>query len=617
MDELAKTRESLRLVELGSSLMEEGHFLNAAEHFDQATRLAPTNASIHLFLGNALLYAGDFKKAAAAYQKAININPIYVEAHNNLGAAKRESHQLHEAIEHFKAALAINPTYYDATLNLGTTYQDADMPIEALASFRAAFAMQPQNTEIASQIVHLQQQLCEWNNLDQLSDHLIQSVSEPPKPDQPFLIPPFAFLTLHHPTTPAQQWKCAHAWTDGPRGMFRHLPAVEFPEQAQKSGQTKSRPRIRIGYLSADFRYHATAFLITELIEAHNRERFEIYAYSYGPNDQSVYRKRIEQSVDCFREVSNASFEDTAKQIREDDIDILVDLKGLTQQARTEVLGFRPAPIQVNFLGYPSTMGTRLVDYIIVDSFITPIEQQPYYSEQLVQLPGCYQPNDHFSKLNSSPPDRSQHGIPPDAFVFCAFNNSYKIGPRIFDVWMELLRDLPSSVLWLFETNQAMVTNLTREAAMRGIPAERLIFSKSVDRQAHLARLPCADLFLDTFPVSGHTTASDTLRAGLPLLTIVGETFVSRVAGSLLRTLALDELIATNYREYQQKALDLARNPNLLASFKQQLHIALSQSSLFKPIDFARKLETAFEIMWLRHCRGEAPSPLPIPTVDR
>lgn len=616
MDESAKTEESLRMAKLGSAMMEAGDFANAAELFERASQLASTNASIYLFLGNAWLYSGDFTKAAAAYQKATNLDPTYVEAHNNLGAAKREGHQLHEAIEHFKTALSINPSYLDATLNLGTTYQDANMPMEALTSFRAAFAMQPTNTEIASQIVHLQQQLCDWRNLDPLSELLIQNVSNPTQSDQPFLIPPFAFLTVHQPTTPAQQWKCAHAWTDGPRGILRLPPTTAFSDHAKKREQSPTNSRIRVGYLSADFRYHSTAFLVTELLKAHNRERFEIFAYSYGPNDQSVYRKRIEQNVDTFSEMSDVSFEGTAKQIHADDIDILVDLKGLTQHARTEVLGFRAAPIQVSFLGYPSTMGTRLVDYIIVDSFITPIEQQPYYSEKLVQLPGCYQPNDHLSELDSIPTERSQHGLPPDAFVFCAFNNSYKIGPRIFDVWMELLRDLPSSVLWLFETNPAMVNNLIREAALRGIPAERLIFSKSVDRQAHLARLRCADLFLDTFPVSGHTTASDALRAGLPLLTLVGETFVSRVAGSLLKTLGLDDLIATNFLEYHQKALSLARNPNLFANVKQRLQTSLSQSSLFNPQHFARKLEAAFEIMWLRYCRGEAPSPIQMPTQD-
>ncbi len=612
MDKSIHVEDSLRCVELASSMLREGQFNEAIALFERARTLNPIRPEIQLFLGNALLYAGNFARAADAYEKALELNPAYVEAHNNLGAAKRESHQLLEAIEHFKAALKLKPDFYDALMNLGTTYQDADMPSDALDAFRSVLAIQSDNIEILVQIVHLQQQICDWTNLDQLTNRLIHFIDEPTISNSPYLIPPFAFLALHNPTSCSQQLRCSQAWTDGPVGLFQHLP-MGIPaanEQARITPVTSGK--IRIGYLSADFRYHATAFLITELLEAHHRDRFEIFAYSYGPNDQSQYRKRIERSVDCFREIVTLSFEEAANQIKNDSIDILVDLKGLTQQARTEILGFRPAPIHVNFLGYPSTMGTRFVDYIIVDPFIAPIEQQPYFTEQLVHLPDCYQPNDRFFPMEDAPVERSDFGLPSNAFVFCAFNNSYKISPQMFDVWIEILKEIPFSVLWLFETNSAMVKNLKREAIGRGLSADRLVFSKSVDRQAHLARLQCADLFLDTFPVSGHTTASDALRAGLPLITIVGETFVSRVAGSLLHTLGLNELIAVDFDDYREKALALAKNPAQLQLLKQQLQNRLVQSSLFQSAEFARNLEFAFEIMWQRQQRGEAPSPIQI-----
>jgi protein O-GlcNAc transferase len=613
MDEAARVRESLRCVELASSLLQEGHFNEAIKLFENALILDPRRPEIHLYYGNALLYAGSFAHAAQAYQNAIALNPAYVEAHNNLGAAKRESHRLHEAIEHFKAALKLNPNFFDAAMNLGTTYQDANLPTEALAAFRAALALRPNSLEILVQIVHLQQQLCDWTNIDLLTNQLIQRFDERPNGNDSYLIPPFALLALHHPTSPAQQLKCSRAWTDGPIGLFSNLPAMML--LPPRTAQLDSTPphKIRVGYLSADFRYHATAFLIAELLEAHNREQFEIFAYSYGPNDHSTCRTRLERSVDCFRDIATTSFQEAADQIRKDSIDVLVDLKGLTQQARTEILGFRPAPIQVNFLGYPSTMGTRFVDYIIADPFIVPFDQQPHFTEKLVHLPDCYQPNDRLFSIENTSEVRSSFGLPTNDFVFCAFNNSYKISPRMFDVWIEILNGLPSSVLWIFETNPAMARNLKQEAKTRGVSEDRLVFSKNVDRHAHLARLQCADLFLDTFPVSGHTTASDALRAGLPLITIVGETFVSRVAGSLLNTLELNDLIATNFDDYRDKALALALSPNLLVRLKQQLRANLLQSSLFKPDAFASHLEAAYKIMWQRNQRGEAPSLIQIP----
>ena len=286
------------------------------------------------------------------------------------------------------------------------------------------------------------------------------------------------------------------------------------------------------------------------------------------------------------------------ERIAADGVDILVDLKGYTQDARTQILAFRPAPIQVNYLGYPGTMGAPFMDYILVDDFVVPPDQQPFFTEKLVHLPGCYQVNDSQREISPQTPSRAECGLPEKGFVFCCFNNSYKITPEMFDVWMGLLKAVPGSVLWLLEGNRFVPANLCREAEARGVAAERLVFAPRKPLPEHLARHRLADLFLDTFPVNAHTTASDALWAGCPVLTLAGETFVSRVAGSLLRTVGLPELVTTSLEDYQAMALRLARDPELLAHVRARLEANRKNCPLFDGGQFARNLEKAYATMW-------------------
>ena len=336
--------------------------------------------------------------------------------------------------------------------------------------------------------------------------------------------------------------------------------------------------RIALGYLSADFRTHPVAQLIVETFERHDRARFAVHGYSYGRDDGTPFRRRLAGAFDRFIDLQEASLAEAVRQITADEVDILIDLTGYTRHARTAILAFRPAPIQVNYLGYPGTMGTATVDYILVNPFVVPPEQQPFFTEKLVHLPDCYQPNDGKREIASRAVSRVECGLPEKGFVFCSFNASYKIGPDVFETWMILLKAVPGSVLWLLEDNRFAPGNLRREAEARGVAASRLVFAPRLPLAEHLARHQAADLFLDTFPVNAHTTASEALWAGLPLLTIAGETFVSRVAGSLLRTVGLAELVTSCLDDYRAMALRLANDPGLLADLR---------AARIQPQDFA------------------------------
>ncbi len=366
---------------------------------------------------------------------------------------------------------------------------------------------------------------------------------------------PFTFLTLPVVTTAEQQLRCARQWVDRQlraiSGAGRSL--AHHPPAGPKS-------KITIAYLSADYHSHATAWLIAELIEKHDRGRFAVFGYSYGPDNRGPTRRRLVEAFDRFVDVKDTSHMAAAQRIAADGVNILIDLKGYTKDARTEILAFRPAPLQVNFLGYPGTMGAEFMDYILVDNYIVPPGRQPFFTEKLVYLPGCYQVNDSRREISGNTPSRQECRLPADGFVFCSFNNSYKITPQMFEVWMRLLKAVPGSVLWLLEGNPFVSANLCREAEARGVAGERVIVAPRLPLSEHLARHRLADLFLDTFPVNAHTTASDALWAGLPVLTLAGETFVSRVAGSLLRTMGLPELIATSLEDYEATARRLARD---------------------------------------------------------
>ena len=392
-------------------------------------------------------------------------------------------------------------------------------------------------------LVHQYQHMCDWSHLDSAARQVIDSVMRAPG-DQSLTAAatPFAFIVSPIPTSAAQQLLCASQWVE-----VRYKGIMELGKQLRLTQARPAKSKITLGYLSADFHGHATAYLIAELIEKHDRSRFNVVGYSCGPDDKSAMRQRLKQAFDDFVDVEPCSHQEAARRIAADGVDILIDLKGYTTDSRTDILALRPAPIQVNYLGFPGTMGAPFIDYIVVDDFIVPADQQPYFTEKLVHLPGCYQVNDSRREIAPHTPTRAACGLPDTGFVFCSFNNSYKITTEIFDVWMDLLKEVPGSVLWLLEANRFVPANLRREAEARGVAGQRLIFAPHRPLPEHLVRYRLADLVLDNFPVNAHTTASDALWVGCPIVTIAGETMVSRVAGSLLRVLGLPDLITRSF----------------------------------------------------------------------
>jgi predicted O-linked N-acetylglucosamine transferase (SPINDLY family) len=587
---------------LGNALKALDRLEEAVAHFQQAVTLKPIFAEAHCNLGWTLQEQGRLGEAVASYLQALALKPGYAVACNNLGNALKAQGQLAEATAQFRQAVAFEPAFAEAYNNLGLALQEQGKFEEASAAYRQALALKPAYAQAETHLMHLSQQLCEWSNLDDLFDRQLQLVSAQPSAR----ISPFIILSI--PSSPAQQLACARSW------VVNHLaPIARLRDGLGFSFTRRSKRRLRIGYLSADFRQHPVACLIAELFELHDRRSFEVLGYSYGPDDGSELRKRLARACDRFVDITAASYADAARRIHADGIDILVDLMGYTKAARTEIVALRPAPVQVNYLGYPGTMGADFIDYIITDRFITPPGQEPFFSEQFACLPDCYQINDRRRAVAESIPARKECGLPENGLVLCGFHNPFKITPRLFDVWMRVLREIPGSVLWLRRPGREAVANLHREAKVRRVDPERLVFQPSVSFGQYMAHLRMADLFLDTVPYNAQTTASDALWAGLPVLTCAGEPFASRVAGSLLTAIGLPELITYSLPEYEARALHLARNPAELAGLRERLAKNRLTAPLFDSKRYTRHLEKAYRLMWENYASGKAPMRIEVP----
>jgi protein O-GlcNAc transferase len=576
---------------LGNALKKQGNLAGAIDCYRQALKRTPDDPEVHNNLGNTLQEQGKLDEAADCLRRAVQLKPNYAEAHNNLGNALKEQGNVDEAVACYRRTLEFTPDNAEANYNLGNALKELGKLDEAVACYRRALELKPSHAAALGSLVHWLQHQCCWEGLEVLSRRLIEIVdTENGGTASP--VSPFVFLALPELTTAEQQLRCARQWVE------RKLKAGGQPGRKRTWTRPACASKITVGYLSADFHAHATAWLIAEMIEQHDRDRFAVLGYSYGPDDGSPTRRRMVNAFDRFVDVKNASFEEAARRILADEVDILVDLKGFTKNARTEILALRPAPIQVSYLGYPGTMGADFIDYVLVDDFVVPAEQQPYFAEKLVHLPGSYQVNDSRREVSLHTPTRAECGLPKDGFVFCAFNNSYKITAPMFGVWMDLLKAIPGSVLWLLEWNRFVADNLRREAVNWGVAAERLVFAPLKPMPEHLARHGLADLFLDTLPCNAHTTASDALWVGCPVLTLPGQTFASRVAGSLLRAIGLPELITTSLDDYRALTLRLAQDADLLAQLRTRLEANRKTSPLFDGRQFARNIEKAFAAMW-------------------
>jgi protein O-GlcNAc transferase len=578
------------LYNLGTCLRELKRAPDAERHLRKLAAIAPADADGLFQLGELLYEDGRLTEAVGILQRAFELAPRNSLLAFYIGIALMRTGNPTAAADALRQAIAIETDFPDAQINLGNALGMAGRHEEALLHYREASRLRPDNPVYSGALLNEMQHACDWDGMPALIERQRRSLEL--QPEAP--IHPFHLLSL--PSTRAEQLQCA-------RNYSAHV--VRAYAAAGQNGETRrtGAERIRIGYLSADFHEHATAYLIAEMLELHDRRRFEIAAYSWGPDTAGAMQSRLRGALERFVDVRALSGAQAASAIREHGVDILVDLKGYTQDARSDIVALRPAPIQVSYLGFPGTMGAPFIDYFIADRFTVPPGHEADYSEKLVFMPGCYQVNDR-KRAAAAAPAREALGLPVQGFVFCAFHQSYKILPEVFAAWMRLLQAVPGSVLWLLESNPLAVANLRREAQRAGIGAGRLVFAPKLAQDAHLARLAAADLYLDTFPCNAHTTASDALWAGLPVITCAGETFASRVAGSLLHAVGLPELVTASLPDYESLAQRLAASPAELRGLRERLKTSLHSTALYDTPRFVRHLEAAYEQMWSDHQAG-------------
>jgi predicted O-linked N-acetylglucosamine transferase (SPINDLY family) len=575
----------------GNVLRDLKRFEEALASYDKALSVAPGYAEILNSRGNALCDLNRMEDALASYDKAFALKPSYAEALNNRGVALRELKRFEEALASYDKALTIKPDYADALYNRGNVLSELKRFEESLASHERALAIKPDHPYAFSARADCALKSCDWIRTAELEDELRAHVTE-----QRSIITPFTLLGY---------WSDSSLQLKSARSFIEDKIPMSPPPLW--SGTAYRHERLRIAYLSAGFNRSAMAHLIAELFELHDRSRFEVIGVSYGIDDKSEVRSRIIKSFDQFFDVRKNADRDVARLLNQLEVDIAVDLMGYTQDGRFEILAHRPAPVQISYLGYPGTMGADFIDYVIADNIVLPFEQQPFYSEKIVQLPDCYLVNDSQRRAADRTPTRLEAGLPEGAFVFCCFNNNYKITAPVFDAWMRLLHAVKGSVLWLLSDNAGAQTNLRKHAAARGIDPARLVFAGRVSTEDHLARHRLADLFLDTLPYNAHTTASDALWMGLPVLTCCGETFVGRVAASILHAVGLAELVTHSLADYEALAWRLASEPTLLQSVRRKINQSRSNCPLFDTDRFRRHMEGAYLRTWEIWQRGESP----------
>ena len=566
---------------------------------DRALELQPDYAHVHNNRGTILSDLRRFEEALASYERALQLEPDYAEALNNRGNALVVLERTEEALVSYDRALRARPGYAHALSNLGNALGDLRRPDEAARVYARLLDLAPDHEYALGRMFHSRLRCCDWAQYAENGSRIVQAVKEGRKADAPL-----TFLAVSD--SAELQLACARAYA---RDRYPPSPAPLW------TGQPYRHDRIRVAYVSADFRDHAVSCLTVGLFEAHDRDRFDAIALSLHPEDQSVTGRRVKAAFSRFFDVSRKGDREVAALLRDMEVDIAVDLTGFTADARSRIFAHRGAPIQVNYLGFPATMGAEYIDYIIADRFVIPEDMRAHYAEKVVYLPDTFQANDGKRRIAETTPTREEVGLPESGFVFCSFNNSYKINPRFFEVWMRLLRSVNGSVLWLVADNASVRDNLRAEAAKREVEPRRLVFAPRIQYAEHLARLRLADLFLDSLPFNAGTTASDALWAGVPVLTCAGEAFAARMAGSLLHAVDLPGLITFRIEDYEALALRLATVPGDLARIRATLASNRADCPLFDTDRFRRNIEAAYLAMWERYQRGEAPDCIRVGTL--
>jgi len=624
-----KGRSAAANYNLGNALGDLGRHAETLAAVDRALALEPNYAEAHHLRAAALRHLGRAEEAIASCAKAIALAPKAAYAHNEMGVILAGLERHEESLGHYERALACDPRHLHATHNRGVALRMLGRADEALAAYGQALALKPDFAEAVASLAILQQLLkrpveaaasyerllalapdydfalgslfserllaCDWRDYDALRTRIADATRAGKRADKPFTLMAFS-------DDPALHLQSARIFA---ASRYTRAAAAASPLPVRAAPPER---RLKIAYISADFRDHAVAYLIANLFEAHDRSRFEIHGISVGPDSDGSMRKRIVAAFDGFTDMRAKNDIEIAAFMRAQDYDIAVDLMGYTADARTGVLARRVAPVQVNYLGYPGTMGADFIDYILVDPTVAPPGSDAHFAEKIVRLPHCYQANDTKRIVASPAPTRAQAGLPEGAFVFCCFNNAWKISPEIFALWMRLLRRIEGSVLWLLATNDAAVANLRAAAIGHGIDPARIVFAPHAKHAEHLARHVRADLFVDTFPYNAHTTASDALWMGVPLLTYAGRSFPARVAASLLRAVGMSEMVMPSLDAYEAEAVSLAASPARLAALRAKLAHNRASEALFDIERFRCGIESAYETMQARAAAGQAPA---------
>lgn len=587
---------------LGNLLRELRRYDAAAGCYEQLIALQPDHAEAHNYMGQVLVQKRELDSALRYYEKALALRPSFAGTYNNYGNALRALKRFDEALAAYHRALELMPEFPEAHHNMASVLVEQSRLPEAIEHYERAAALKPDYHAARAGAITLRLQICDWKDRDKNVTELDRLIQNCLAIGESSPVDPFSSLSL--PFDPQTQLAIArqHA-TD-------KVSRTAALRDKLKAPADPPRDRLRIGYVSPNFRNHPTSHLMVRLFGLHDRSRFEIFTYTWGPDDGSEYRRRIARDSDQFIDLTDDSYLDSARRIQRDGVHILVDRAGFTRDNRTEIFALRPAPIQVNYIGFPGTLGADFIDYIVTDRVVTPVEHERLLDEHPVFMPHCYLVTDPEPPVADASAARPDWGLPESGFVFCCFNTNYKIEPTIFDVWMRVLERTPGSVLWLLRNSGFAEENLRREAATRGIDPQRLVFAEKAPKDVHLARHRLADLFLDTLHYNAHTTAVDSLWSGVPLLTCPGETFPARVAASTLTAAGLPELVVPNLREYEELAVGLANDPGRFSEFRRRLQANRPTCPLFDVGRYTRDLERAFEHMWALHEAGRSPQPI-------
>jgi len=571
-------------------LLRRGEASAAIPMLTSAVKAHPDFAPLWFAMASAQQGAGFRNEALTSYDKAIAAKPDYIEALVNSGALLREMHQHIAALERFNQVLTINPNYETALGNCAILLTEFKQSQKSIAMFERLLAINPNYDYGRGLLCYERMHICDWTDFDATRELIIEEVRADKKSCKSL-----GFMALSDDAKDHQT---------SARTFAQRFP---LKKQALWKGQAYKHDRIKIAYVSADLREHPVGHLMAGIFEHHDKSRFETIAISLGSNDDSRLRKRMENAFEHFVDAKLMTAQEIAQCMRDMEVDIAIDLGGYTSDSRTEIFAHRPVPVQANFLGYPGTLGLDYIDYIIADQHVIPPQHQQFYDEKVAYLPYSYLPTDASISIADETPSRADCGLPEEGIVFCSFNHDYKIAPHVFDVWMRVLNAVPGSVLWLMSRNDNSQKNLRDHAQARGVNPDRLVFAKRVPRvEDHLARYRQADLFLDTHPYNAHTTAADALMAGLPVLTYMGQSFPSRVAGSLLHTLGMAEDLTTHsLQDYEDKAIALASNPQTLQQVRQKLAIQKQNSPLFDTQRFCRNLENIYASMWRKQQLGQ------------